>query len=134
MQVVSNNFYIILYPTLNFLYTGCTQKNCAVSKVNKKFISHLIWAQLTPSAAATVQVSHTYCGAAGSVSKMASQREKTFCVLDFEVSRSVITVQREFRARFRKDPPHRNNITRGYRQFVETECVCKDKRPGRTCV
>ena len=42
--------------------------------------------------------SHAYCGAAGSVSKMASQQEKAFCVLRFEVSRSVITVQREFRA------------------------------------
>ena len=32
--------------------------NGAVSKVNKKFISHLTRAQLTPLAAATVQVSH----------------------------------------------------------------------------
>jgi len=47
--------------------------------------------------------SHAYCGAAGQVSKMASQQEKDFCVLRFEVSRSVITVQREFRAPFRKD-------------------------------
>ena len=39
----------------------------------------------------------------GPVSKMASQQEKAFCVLRFEASRSVITVQREFRARFRKD-------------------------------
>ena len=36
--------------------------------------------------------SHAYCGTAGPVSKMASQREKAFCVLRFEVSRSVITV------------------------------------------
>ena len=35
-------------------YTGYTQKNGAVSKVNKKFISHLTRAQRTPSAAATV--------------------------------------------------------------------------------
>jgi hypothetical protein len=33
---------------------------------------------------------------------MASQQKKAFCVLHFEVSRSVITVQREFRARFKK--------------------------------
>ena len=33
--------------------------NGAVSEVNKKFISHLIRAQRTPSAAATVQVSHS---------------------------------------------------------------------------
>jgi len=39
-------------------YTGYTQKNGAVSKVNKKFISPLTQAQHTPSAAATVQVSH----------------------------------------------------------------------------
>jgi len=49
--------------------------------------------------------SHAYCGAAGPVSKMASPQEQSFCVLRFEVSRSVITVQREFRARFRKDAP-----------------------------
>jgi len=38
--------------------TGYTQKNGAVLKVNKKFISYLTRAQHTPSAAATVQVSH----------------------------------------------------------------------------
>jgi len=47
--------------------------------------------------------SHAYCGAAGPVSKMASQQEKAFCAFRFEVSSSVITVLREFRARFRKD-------------------------------
>jgi hypothetical protein len=41
-----------------YVYTGYTQKNGAVSKVNKKFISHLTRAQPTPSAATTVQVSH----------------------------------------------------------------------------
>ena len=39
-------------------YTECLQMNGAVSKVNNKFISHLTQAQRTPSAAATVQVSH----------------------------------------------------------------------------
>ena len=39
-------------------YTGCLQMNGAVSKVNKKCISHLTRAKRTPSAAATVQVSH----------------------------------------------------------------------------
>jgi len=65
-----------------------------------KFISHLTRAQPTPSSAATLQISHAlpavrshaYCGAAGPVSKMASQQKKAFCVLRFEVSRSVITV------------------------------------------
>ena len=49
--------------------------------------------------------SHAYCGAAGPDSKMVSQQENAFCVLCFEVSSSLITVQREFRARFRKDAP-----------------------------
>ena len=39
-------------------YKEYTQKNGAVSKVNKKFVSRLTRAQRTPSAAATVQVSH----------------------------------------------------------------------------
>ena len=39
------------------LYTGCLQVNGAVSKVNKKFISHLTRAKRTPLAAATVPVS-----------------------------------------------------------------------------
>ena len=69
--------------------------NGAVSKINKIFISHLTWAKRTPLAAATVQVSHalpTVCSlmlTAGPVSKMASQQEKAFCVLCFEVSRYV---------------------------------------------
>jgi hypothetical protein len=37
-------------------YTVCLQKNGVVSKMNKKFISHLAWAKHTPSAAATVPV------------------------------------------------------------------------------
>ena len=38
--------------------TGCLQMNGAVSKVNKKFISHLTRAKRTPLAAATVQAPH----------------------------------------------------------------------------
>ena len=83
--------------------------NGAASKVNKKFNSHPTRAQRTPSAAATVQVSHALpavrfpcllrgCGVSY---KMAPQQEKAFCV-----SRSVITVQQySCSARFRKDAP-----------------------------
>jgi hypothetical protein len=39
--------------------TGYTQKNGAVSKVHKKFISQLKCSQCTPSEVATLQVSHT---------------------------------------------------------------------------
>jgi len=62
---------------------------------------------------------------------MASQQEKAFCELRFEMSRSVILVQREFRAWFRKCASCSNNITRWYRRFVETGCLCKGKSPGR---
>jgi len=53
LDCVNIKNYIYIY-----IYTGYTQNNGAASKVNKKFISHLTWAQRTPSAAATVQVSH----------------------------------------------------------------------------
>ena len=54
------HFIIWIYFQIEtcFSYTGYTQKNGAFSKVNKKFISHLTRVQPTPSAAATVQVSH----------------------------------------------------------------------------
>ena len=84
--------------------------NVAVSKVNRKFISHLTLIKPTPSAAATVQDSHALPAVrslvltAGPVSKMASQQRLSVCSV--LVSRSVTTVQREFReARFRKDAP-----------------------------
>ena len=47
--------YIYIYI---YIYTVRSQKNGAVSKVNKKFISHLTRAKRTPSAALTVPVSH----------------------------------------------------------------------------
>ena len=88
--------------------------NGTVSKVNKKFISHLTRAKRTPLAAATVQVSHALpavrslvpaAGLWGQFPRWRRSRRKAFCVLRLEMSRSVITVQHEFRARFRKDAP-----------------------------
>jgi hypothetical protein len=72
-----------------YLSTVRSQKNGADSKVNKKSISHLTQVKHTSSAAETVQVSHVlpashaYCGAAGPVSKMASQQEKAFLCAPF---------------------------------------------------
>ena len=59
-----------------YTHTGYTQKNGAVSKVNKKFISHLTRAKRTPSAAATVQVSHAL--RAVSLSCLLRDREASF--------------------------------------------------------
>jgi hypothetical protein len=39
-------------------YAVCLKKNCAISNVNKKFVSHLTRTQRTPSAATTVKVSY----------------------------------------------------------------------------
>jgi hypothetical protein len=63
-------------------------------------------------------VSHAYCGAAGPVSKMASQQEKAFCVPRFEVSRSAITVRPEFRARF--NTRHHSCVVRLFQLVHET--------------
>ena len=96
----------------NSTYTVCLQMNGAVSKVNKKFISlpytgktYTVSSGNCPSfsCATSISLARAYCGAAGPVSKMASQQEKAFCVLRFEVSRSVITVKCS--SRFRKDAP-----------------------------
>ena len=68
-------------------YTGYTQKNGAVSKVNNKFISQLTRAQRTPSTAATVQVSHALpavgfsCLLRGQFPRWRRGRQKPFCVL-----------------------------------------------------
>ena len=51
-------YLLLIYIIVIVNYTGCLQKNGAVSKINKKFISHLTRAKRTLSAAAIVQVSH----------------------------------------------------------------------------
>jgi hypothetical protein len=88
-------------------YTGHTEKNGEVLKVDTNvFLSlhgHNIQQRelskfLMLSSSSLVLIA----GPRGPVYKMASQQEKAFCVLCFEVSRSVITVQREFRVRFKK--------------------------------
>ena len=39
-----------------------------------------------------------------------SKSQKAFCVLNFAVHRSVVTVQRNFRRPFQRDPPSGNYI------------------------
>jgi hypothetical protein len=101
------------YPlacTYVLVYEGHTQKNGAVSKDIKHLFpilhGHNIYCQQRELSMFLMLyqqfASHAYYGAAGPVSNMASQQEKAFCVLRFEVSRSVFTVQRELRARLKK--------------------------------
>jgi hypothetical protein len=63
--------------------------------------------------------------------KMETQPEKAFCVLEFHSTKSAITVQREFRRKFEKDPPTANSIRKWHQKFVVTGCICKGKSSGR---
>ena len=44
--------------------------------------------------------------------------------------KSVVTVQRAFRAKYTKDPPTDKTIRAWYKQFTETGCLCKQKSGG----
>ena len=57
--------------------------------------------------------------------------EKSFCESEYHTSKSVVTVQRPFRAKYAKDPPTDKTIRAWYKQFTETGCLCKQKSSGR---
>jgi hypothetical protein len=52
--------------------------------------------------------------------KMAAPGEKSFCVLEYHTSNSVVTVQRAFRAKYPKDQPTDKAIYAWYKKFTET--------------
>jgi len=62
---------------------------------------------------------------------MAPPGEKSFCVLECHTSKSVVTVQRAFRAKYGKDLPTDKIIRAWYKHFTETGCLCKQKSSGR---
>jgi len=62
---------------------------------------------------------------------MAAPGEKSFCVLEYNTSKSVVTVQRAFRAKYAKEPLTGKTIRAWYKQFTETGCQCKQKSSGR---
>jgi hypothetical protein len=47
------------------------------------------------------------------------------------MSKSVVSVQCTFRAKYAKDPPTDKTIRAWYKQFTETGCLCKQKSSGR---
>ena len=63
---------------------------------------------------------------------MAAPVEKSFCVLEYHTSISVVSVQRAFRAKYAKDPPADKTFRVWHKQFTETGCLCKQKSSGRT--
>jgi len=62
---------------------------------------------------------------------MVAPGEKSFCVLEYHTSKSVVTVQRAFRAKYANYPPTEKTIRVWYKQFTETGCLCKQKSSGR---
>ena len=46
-------------------------------------------------------------------------------------SKSVVTVQRAFRAKYAKEPPTDKNIRTWHKQFTETGCLCEQESSGR---
>jgi transposase len=62
---------------------------------------------------------------------MAAPGEKSFCVLEYHTSKSAVTVQRAFRAKYTKDLPTDKTIRAWYKQFTENGCLCKQKSSGR---
>jgi hypothetical protein len=54
---------------------------------------------------------------------METQPERAFWVLEFHSTKSVITVQREFRRKFEKDPPTANSMRKRYK-ILWTQVVC----------
>ena len=49
-------------------------------------------------------------------------------------SKSVVTVQRAFRAKYAKETPTDKTVRAWYKQFTETGCLCEQKAPMLTRV
>ena len=50
-------------------------------------------------------------------------------MLEYDTTKSVVTVQRAFSAKYAKDWPTDKTIRAWYKQFAETGCLCKQKAP-----
>jgi hypothetical protein len=58
------------------------------------------------------------------VRKWPLRGKKSFCVLEYHTSKSVVTVQRTFRAKYAKDPPTGKTIPAWYKQCTENGYRC----------
>ena len=58
--------------------------------------------------------------------KMASPTQKSLCLLHCNTTQSATTVQWLFQTKYQK-PPVWGSITKLYKQFVHSECICKGK-------
>ena len=57
---------------------------------------------------------------------MAVPGQKSFCVLEYHTSKSVVTVQRAFRAKYAKDPPTDKTILAWYKQGTDLIAAAKN--------
>jgi len=62
---------------------------------------------------------------------MVAPGQKSFCVLEYHTSKSVVTVKPAFRAKYTLDPPTDKTILAWYKQFTETGCLCLCKEKSR---
>jgi hypothetical protein len=68
------------------------------------------------------------------VEKMATQAQKTNCVLWFHETKSVTVVQIRFRRESVLNPPSRLSIYAWYKQFTQSDCFCNIMSSGRPSV
>jgi len=57
--------------------------------------------------------------------------KKAFCVLEFDKTESIVTVQRTFRIMYHTEPPTDKTIREWYMKFQQSGCLCAAKRFGR---
>jgi len=62
---------------------------------------------------------------------MVAPGEKSFCVLEYHMIKSVVTVHCAFHAKYAKDPPTDKTVCAWYKQFTETGCLCEQKSSGQ---
>jgi hypothetical protein len=62
---------------------------------------------------------------------MASRPEKMLYVLAFHERKPIMTVQRQFRRKYKRDRPSKSSILGLDKRFVNSRCVWKGISPGR---
>jgi hypothetical protein len=60
---------------------------------------------------------------------MTAPGEKSFCVLEYHTSKSVVTVQRGFRAKYAKDLPTDKTILVRYKNLLKQDVCAIRRRP-----
>ena len=57
--------------------------------------------------------------------KMAlTSQQRSWCVLEFHKTNTVVTVQRAFKLKFNVDSPTNKSILKWHRNFIERGCIC----------